>query len=124
MTDHRLKVIYRITYPNGKIYIGQDVTGDINYFGSADSELIAADFTREERRDMTIRKEILWESATASNAEVTRMETQFIVKFGANNPAIGYNRRPRFIPGKSASEPPRGPRASDSDGPPSSQANP
>jgi hypothetical protein len=30
-----MKVIYKITYPNGKIYVGQDVTDSINYFGSA-----------------------------------------------------------------------------------------
>ena len=30
-----MNVIYRITYPNGKIYIGQDRTNSINYFGSA-----------------------------------------------------------------------------------------
>src|SRR5215831_468000 len=52
-----VKIIYKITYPNGKIYIGQDVTDSINYFGSANSELIAADFTREQRRDFSIRRE-------------------------------------------------------------------
>jgi len=36
-----MKVIYKITYPNGKIYIGKDLTDSINYFGSANSELIA-----------------------------------------------------------------------------------
>lgn len=49
-----MKVIYKITYPNGKIYIGKDLTDSINYFGSANSKLIAKDFTREERRDFTI----------------------------------------------------------------------
>lgn len=91
-----MKVIYRITYPNGKIYVGQDVTDSINYFGSASSELIAKDFTREQRRDFTIRKEILWESETATNAEVNRKEAEFIVALGANNPAVGYNRWPKF----------------------------
>lgn len=67
-----MKVIYKITYPNGKIYIGQDVTDSINYFGSASSEYIAKDFTREERRDFTIGKEILWESETATQKEVNR----------------------------------------------------
>ena len=47
-----LKVIYKITYPNGKIYVGQDVTDCINYFGSASSALIAADFTREQRQEL------------------------------------------------------------------------
>jgi hypothetical protein len=46
-----MKVIYKITYPNGKIYIGQDLTDSINYFGSASSALIAQDFAREQRRD-------------------------------------------------------------------------
>jgi hypothetical protein len=62
-----MKVIYKITYPNGKIYIGQDLTDSINYFGSANSQLIEKDFTREQRRDFTIRKELLGESETASN---------------------------------------------------------
>jgi hypothetical protein len=66
-----MMVIYKITYPNGKIYVGQDRTDSINYFGSASSELIAKDFTREQRQDFTIRKEIIWESETATSAEVT-----------------------------------------------------
>lgn len=34
--------------------------GTLNYFGSTDSRLIEQDFTRDQRRDLTIRKEILW----------------------------------------------------------------
>lgn len=45
----RMKVIYKITYPNGKIYIGKDLTDSINYFGSADSRVIENDFNREQR---------------------------------------------------------------------------
>ena len=51
-----MKVVYKITYPNGKIYIGKDLTDSINYFGSADGRLIEKDFTREQRRDFTITK--------------------------------------------------------------------
>jgi hypothetical protein len=91
-----MKVVYKITYPNGKIYIGQDVTDSINYFGSASSELIAQDFTREERRDFTIRKEILWESETASKEEVNQKELEYIRKYESNNPATGYNQWPKF----------------------------
>jgi hypothetical protein len=29
-----MKIIYKITYPNGKIYVGSDLTDSINYFGS------------------------------------------------------------------------------------------
>ena len=89
------KVIYRITYPNGKIYIGQDVTDSINYFGSASSKLIAADFTREQRRDFTIRKEILWESESATAEEVNAKEMEYILQFRANSPDVGYNRWPK-----------------------------
>lgn len=90
------KVVYRITYPNGKIYVGQDVTDSINYFGSASSALVAADFTREQRRDFTIRREILWEAIGTSKAEVGRVELDAILRFRANDPAVGYNRWPRF----------------------------
>jgi hypothetical protein len=41
-----MKVIYKITYPNGKIYIGKDLTDSINYFGSAAPAVIARDFTQ------------------------------------------------------------------------------
>jgi putative N-acetylmannosamine-6-phosphate epimerase len=91
-----VKIIYKITYPNGKIYIGQDVTDSINYFGSASSQIIAADFTREQRRDFNIRREILWESETATDAEVTAEEFRLIRHHRSNDPRIGYNRSPRF----------------------------
>ncbi len=91
-----MKVIYKITYPNGKIYIGQDLTDSINYFGSANSNLIEKDFTREQRKEFLIRKEILWESETASNQEVNTKEVEYILLFQANNPSIGYNQRPKF----------------------------
>jgi len=90
-----MKVIYKITYPNGKIYIGKDLTDSANYFGSADSRVIERDFTREERRDFTIRKEILWESETALDREVNRLEVEYIHRYRANDPKIGYNRWPK-----------------------------
>lgn len=71
-----MKIIYKITYPNGKIYIGKDVTDSINYFGSANSELIARDFTRDQRRSFTICREILWESETATDAEANAKELE------------------------------------------------
>ncbi len=94
-----MKVVYKITYPNNKIYVGKDLTNSINYFGSASDALIAKDFTREQRRDFTIRREILWESETASDAEVNRKEVEYIVSLQANNPAIGYNQWPKFSGG-------------------------
>lgn len=90
----KLKVIYAITYPNGKIYIGKDLTNSINYYGSASSDLIARDFTREQRRDFTIRKEILFESEDVS--EINRKEVEFIREYRSNEPEIGYNQWPKF----------------------------
>lgn len=89
-----MNVIYRVTYPNGKIYIGQDRTNSINYFGSASSELIAKDFTHEQRRSFTITRDILWESEIASRAEVTQREIEFIRRYRSNDPSVGYNQTP------------------------------
>jgi len=92
------KVIYKITYPNGKIYIGKDLTNTLNYFGSANSRLIAADFTEEQMMDFTIRKQILWESYTDDIKEVNKAEVELIRKYQSNNPEIGYNLWPKFFP--------------------------
>ena len=91
-----MSIVYRISYPNGKIYIGQDRTDSINYFGSASSDLISKDFTHEERKSFTITRDILWESDSAPPAEVTQKEIEFINLFHANDPSIGYNQWPRF----------------------------
>ena len=91
-----MNIIYKIIYPNGKIYVGQDRTNSINYFGSANENLIAKDFTREQRLRFTVIREILWESESASNEEVTKKEFEFIVALNANDPSVGYNQRPKF----------------------------
>jgi hypothetical protein len=44
-----------------------------------------------------IRREILWESETASDAEVNQKEVEFIHAHRSNDPAIGYNRWPKFF---------------------------
>jgi hypothetical protein len=95
----KMKVVYKITWPNGKIYVGSDLTDSIIYFGSPDKRLIEADFpNREARQDITVRREILWESDTASDAEVLKKERELIVALRANDPAIGYNRTPKLGP--------------------------
>ena len=94
----RPKAIYKITYPNGKIYVGKDLTGTLTYFGSPDSSLIALDFPPEQRLDFSVRKEILWESVTATDSEVNQAEVRFIRALRSNDPTVGYNRWPRFAP--------------------------
>lgn len=90
------KVIYKITYPNGKIYIGKDLVDSVNYFGSASSALIDSDFTREQRKIFTITKEILWDSENFTDQEVNKLEVDFINKYKSNDPTIGYNQWPKF----------------------------
>jgi len=93
-----MNVVYRITYPNGKIYIGQDRTNSINYFGSASDALIAKDFTPEQRQSFSVTRDILWQSETATRAEVSQVEIEYIVRLGANDPRVGYNQYPLHRP--------------------------
>ena len=58
-------VIYKITFPNGKIYIGKDIGGkghSIRYFGSWDNNIVSKDFSKEDLMNFTLTKEILFES--------------------------------------------------------------
>jgi hypothetical protein len=92
----RRKQVYKITYPNGKIYIGMDLTGSVTYFGSPSAKArIAADLG-DHVYDYTARKQILWESVTATDAEVRAMEVKLIREHRANDPAVGYNLTPRW----------------------------
>jgi hypothetical protein len=91
---HHMKVVYKITYPNGKIYVGMDVTGTMLYFGSPEKQFIQQDFTVEEQRDFSVRKEILWESETATDSEVRQIEIGFIRQLRTNNPPAAEPRNP------------------------------
>jgi hypothetical protein len=94
-----LKQIYLIKYPTGKIYVGKDSVGSHRYFGSPDMEVVNNDFEQlpdEVRRNYSIRKEILWESESCTEQELSQKEVEFIRKFQSNNPEIGYNRWPKF----------------------------
>ena len=94
----RRKQVYKITYPNGKIYVGMDLTGTALYFGSSSIKAeIAADLGPEVCRDFTIRKEILFESTTATDAEVRAEEVRLIRENRSNDPEIGYNRWPTSL---------------------------
>lgn len=86
-------VVYKITFPNGKIYIGKDVGGlghSLRYFGSWSNELVSADFTKEQLSNLTLTKDILFESV--DKVEVAKKEHEFINSYKSNRPDIGYNR--------------------------------
>jgi len=90
-------VVYKITFPNKKIYVGMDIRmggHSMRYFGSWNNDLVEQDFTNEQLADFTLRKQILFESD--DQAEKRKMEEELIKALGANNPAVGYNRSPKF----------------------------
>lgn len=91
-----MKWIYKITYPNGKIYVGKDLTGSYGYFGSVKSETIQEDFSFEEIKTMEISREIVWYSENASDKDVNKKEVELIRQYDSNNPEIGYNRWPKY----------------------------
>ena len=91
-------VVYKITFPNGKIYIGKDIGGaghSLRYFGSWHNASVEADFGSADLMDFTLRKQILFESDCKD--EVSRMESELIRSHYSSDPMIGYNRshRPR-----------------------------
>ncbi|MDR2080152.1 MAG: hypothetical protein LBP74_10585 [Treponema sp.] len=95
------KYIYKITYPNKKIYIGSDATGDhLRYFGSPTREYIEKEFEKdfpwEKQQEMTITKTILEYFEDISDAELHAKETEYIEQFRSNDPKIGYNLIPKF----------------------------
>lgn len=94
----RRKQVFKITYPNGKTYVGLDPTGKVSYFGgpSAD-EPISSDLA-EHRLDLTVRKQILWESDTATAAEARAIETTLIREHCSADPKVGYNVAAQVLP--------------------------
>ena len=94
-----MKQVYLITYPTGKIYIGKDSIGSFRYFGSPNMDVVNADFAslpEATKKDYTIRKQILWESESCSEAALSAKEVEFIRAYQSNNPSVGYNRWPVF----------------------------
>lgn len=94
-----MKQVYKITYPTGKIYIGKDSIGSFRYMGSPNLSLVNADFAKlpfEQRQAYSLHKEILWESDTATEAELSAKEVEMIRAHQANDPRVGYNQWPKF----------------------------
>lgn len=57
-------------------------------FNRKPKEVNEKDFTREQKRDFSIRKEIFWGSESASRSEITQKEIELILKFRANDPDL------------------------------------
>ncbi len=93
-----IKVVCQITYLNGKAYVGQDLADSANDFGSAASTLLAKDFARDQRRDFAAQRELLWESESAADKEVSQEDVEFILALCFNDSAVGYSQWPRYGP--------------------------
>jgi len=80
-----------IGLPRGDLRAGgrAGAAGTLTYFGSVDSRTVERDFTPEQRRDFTVRKQILWESETATDVEVRAVEVAMIRELRSNDPAVG-----------------------------------
>jgi hypothetical protein len=68
-----------------------DYVADHNIVGPGRAwrcRIIEQDFTREQRRDFTVRKQVLWESDSATDAEVRSIELAHIRELRSNDPAI------------------------------------
>lgn len=86
-------VVYKLTFPNNKIYIGKDIGGNghsLRYFGSWDNSLVESDFTKKQLSNFSIRKEILFESVDKN--EVSKKEYELILANKSYITSIGYNK--------------------------------
>ncbi len=93
--------VFKITFPNGKIYVGSDTASTarldfFKYFGSpekARSEMLA-----DKNEYITgavayvLKKEILHSKEDVTVGEILQVEQQFIRTLNAKDPSIGYNR--------------------------------
>jgi hypothetical protein len=92
ISKHFKYVVYKVTFPNGKIYVGKDIgTGGhtIRYFGYWNNALVEQDFSKEQLMKWTLTREILFESSDKQLISIK--EGEFIRALKSNDPAFGYN---------------------------------
>jgi len=93
--------VFKITFPNNKIYVGSDTALSarldyFKYFGSprkAKTEMLAdlGDFLNQEKT-YVLKKEILYSRENVTVGEILQIEHKFIKSLDAKNPSVGYNR--------------------------------
>ena len=98
MDKHSNWYVYKITYPNGKIYVGMDfsqIACPWGYVGSSYNKRLFEDCEkwRETDRSWNIKQEILFQSKTCTKEELRKIEHEKIKEYKATDPAIGYNQR-------------------------------
>lgn len=84
--------IYKTTFPNGKIYIGSDITDSVKYLGSPKcEELILKEHSLYTGLKLNFEKEILIYFEKIDRKELLKIESEYIQKFKSNDSKIGYN---------------------------------
>jgi len=96
--EHSNWYVYKVTYPNGKIYVGMDFSKyscPWLYIGSSHNKKLRNDCEewRLKNGSWNIKQTILFESRTCTRKELRKTEHEMIKKYNSNNPDIGYNQR-------------------------------
>lgn len=92
ITKENMPYIYKTTFPNGKIYIGSDMTDSVKYLGSPTCmELILRDHPIFTGCCFSFQKEILIYYKTISRKQLLSIEKNYIIEYNSTNPDIGYN---------------------------------
>ena len=60
-------------YPNGKIYVGMDLTDTLLYFGSVRRALVGADFSAKQRSILSYPMAHKWEAALMVDPLIKRL---------------------------------------------------
>lgn len=93
--------VFKVTFPNNKIYIGSDTakTARIDFFKYFGSPIKAKHDMLCELGEYlisgdayTLKKEILYAKEDVRVGDILQIEQQFIKELQAKNPDIGYNR--------------------------------
>lgn len=91
-----MPLVYKLTFPNGKIYVGSDLTDSAWYFGSPSKRVIEVDYPITQDSELTITKKILWFDPNADKSSTLSKEIELILALKANDPSIGYNLSPKW----------------------------
>ena len=93
--------VFKVTFPNKKIYIGSDTAKNaredfFKYFGTPSkgkaSMLDDLGEYLQGNEPYSLSKELLFVKENVTVGEVLSIEQQFISKYDAKNPNVGYNR--------------------------------
>lgn len=93
--------VYKVTFPNGKIYVGRDTaaTAEYDYYKYMGSPIGKAKVLMHneirhllnERKTLTLIKELLYEARDCTVGHIKSKEREFIKITGSTNRDVGYN---------------------------------